>query len=224
MSGFSVIITAGGVGKRMGGPIPKQFLEIAGKPILMHTLEKFHAFDPASQLVLTIPSSWKSYWEELLEKHSCHIPHLIVEGGKERYHSIKNALAVCSGDHVAVHDGVRPLVSASTIEACFNGAKEFGAAIPVIPVKESIRRINDTSSVAEDRLLFRLVQTPQCFRKDVLLEAYSLPYHDRITDDASLVEECGFEVHLALGNEENIKITSSIDLSIAEMLLRPEKE
>lgn len=224
MSGFSVIITAGGIGKRMGGPVPKQFLEIAGKPILIHTLEKFHSFDPSAQLLLTLPSDWKSYWQELLVKHSCSIPHTVVEGGAERYHSIKNALESCSGDHVAVHDGVRPLVSADTLMNCFNGAIEFGSAIPVVPVKESIRKVNEGSSTAEDRSQFRLVQTPQCFKKEWLLKAYSLPYHDRITDDASLVEESGLEVHLVPGNEENIKITSTVDLSIAELLLRPEKE
>lgn len=224
MSGFSVIITAGGIGKRMGGPIPKQFLEIAGKPVLVHTLEKFHSFDPTAQLVLTLPSDWRSYWKELLEKHKCTIVHTIVDGGSERYHSIKNALEVCTGDHIAVHDGVRPLVSLETIEACFSAAMLNGAAIPVVPVKESIRKVKDGGSVAENRSLFRLVQTPQCFGKEVLIKAYCLPYHDGITDDASLVEECGYEIHLVQGNEENIKITSSVDLSIAEMLLRPEKE
>lgn len=221
---FSVIITAGGIGKRMGGPIPKQFLEVAGKPILMHTLEKFHTFDQEAQLILTLPSDWRSYWEELLIKHTCKIAHTIVDGGSERYHSIKNALELCTGKYVAVHDGVRPMVSKETLHACYEGIRKHDGVIPVVPVKESIRRISASNSRAEDRSQYRLVHTPQCFKKEVLLKAYSLPYHDRITDDASLVEEAGFEIHLVAGNEENIKITSAVDLKIAELFLRSEKE
>jgi 2-C-methyl-D-erythritol 4-phosphate cytidylyltransferase len=224
MSEFSVIITAGGIGKRMGGPIPKQFLEVAGKPILIHTLERFHSFDPSAQLILTLPFDWRSFWEELLRSCNCIIPHTIVDGGMERYHSIKNALEHCVGNYIAVHDGVRPLVSTETIRACFEGARTHDGVIPVVPVKESIRRISNDMSSAEDRSHFRLVQTPQCFKSNVLLKAYSLPYHDRITDDASLVEEAGYKIHLVPGNEENIKITSAVDLAISELFLRPEKE
>jgi 2-C-methyl-D-erythritol 4-phosphate cytidylyltransferase len=224
MGEFSVIITAGGIGKRMGGPIPKQFLNIAGKPILIHTLEKFHSFDASAQLILTLPADWKSYWEELLKEHACSIPHIVVDGGSERYHSIKNALELCTGTYIAVHDGVRPLVSLETLESCFNAVQTLEAVIPVVSVKESIRRLENEGSVALDRAQYRLVQTPQCFKREILNTAYQLPYHDKITDDASLVEESGFVVHLVSGNEENIKITSAFDLLIAEMTLRPEKE
>ena len=119
MSVFSIIITAGGIGRRMGGDLPKQFLEIGGKPILLHTMELFHTYDSTAQLVLTLPEEWKSFWDNLLQKHNCEIPHSVVDGGKERYFSIKNALDLCTGDFIAVHDGVRPLVSLKTIERCF---------------------------------------------------------------------------------------------------------
>lgn len=214
MSKFSIIITAGGLGKRMGSDLPKQFIEVAGKPILIHTMELFYAFDQKAQLILTLPNEWIAYWNEVLVKYNCQIPHEIVDGGKERYHSIKNALLICKGDYVAVHDGVRPLVSKNTLDRCFTTVLQFGQVIPVIPVKESIRQIFDDTSRAVDRKQFCLVQTPQCFKKKVLETAYALPFHAGITDDASLVEEAGYTIHLVEGNQENIKITNMFDLDI----------
>jgi 2-C-methyl-D-erythritol 4-phosphate cytidylyltransferase len=215
---FTVIITAGGIGKRMGENLPKQFLSLNEKPILLHTLEKFYHYDPSIQLILTLPSDWKSYWQELLTTLNSNIPHLIIDGGKERYHSIKNALEHCEGDFVAVHDGVRPLVSHETIKRCFNAVQHFGQVIPVIPLKESLRKIDSEPSHAVARSSYRLVQTPQCFSKEVIVKAYSLPFHDSITDDASLIEEAGYHIHCVDGNEENIKITSQMDLSLARSL------
>ena len=139
MGKYSIIITAGGIGKRMGSDVPKQFIEIAGKPILMHTLELFFNYDKKAQLILTLPTEWKEYWKELLQKHQCTIPHVISDGGSERYHSIKNALKICTGDFIAVHDGVRPLVSTETISRCFTEVEKFGQVIPVIQLNESIR-------------------------------------------------------------------------------------
>lgn len=219
MSEFSVVITAGGIGKRMGSTVPKQFLELGGKPVLIHTLEKFHTFAPTAQLLITLPSEWRGYWKELLVKYNCSIPHQLVDGGEERYHSIKNALKMCSGKYVAIHDGVRPLVSEATLKRCFDAVKINGQVIPVIPLKESIRKLTQDSSHSEDRSLFRLVQTPQCFLKEVLEKAYQIGYHTKITDDAGLVEEAGYKIHLVDGNEENIKITTAFDLEIVNLLL-----
>jgi len=217
---FSVIITAGGIGKRMGSDLPKQFLTIQGKPVLIHTLERFNAFNPSVELIVTLPDEWKNYWKELLINHQCDIPHQIVSGGKERYHSIKNALDVCQGSYIMVHDAVRPCVSFKTLETCFSEVVLKGQVVPVIPVKESLRELKEngnSKSVLRDH--FFLVQTPQCFKREVLITAYQKNYHENITDDASLVELAGFQIHLVKGNEENIKITTAMDLIIAEQLL-----
>jgi 2-C-methyl-D-erythritol 4-phosphate cytidylyltransferase len=219
----SFIITAGGIGKRMGSHLPKQFIEIAGKPILLHTLEKFYAFDASAQLILTLPNEWIPFWKDMLTSHECTIPHQLVDGGLERYHSIKNALTICTGDVIAVHDGVRPLVNNTTIERCLTALQTFEAAIPVIPLKESLRAISHHDSKAVNRADYCLVQTPQCFRASVLNKAYDQPFHAGITDDASLVEEAGFAVHLVDGNEENLKITSPNDLFVAEAYLNRDK-
>ena len=220
MSEFSIIITAGGIGRRMGGDLPKQFLEIGGKPILMHTLEIFHTYDPTAQLILTLPEEWKSFWEDLLQKHAFKIPHSIVDGGTERYFSIKNALDFCTGDFIAVHDGVRPLVSLKTIERCFLAVQKLGQVVPVLPVKESLRFIKENDSKSLDRATFFTVQTPQCFKRSALVEAYKIPYHSGITDDASLVEEAGFFIHTVEGNEENIKLTTPLDIILADFLVK----
>lgn len=215
----TMIITAGGIGKRMGSEIPKQFIEVCGKPILQHTLEAFFSFDNHMQIILTLPEDWIDYWKETLEKQACTIPHLIVFGGKERYHSIKNALEHAKGSVIGVHDGVRPLVSRQTIQTCFDALLTENSAIPVLKPKESIRKLTQESSQKEDRELIRLVQTPQCFREDVLRKAYEKPFHMGVTDDAGLVEEAGFSIFLTEGNEENIKITTPFDLEIATYLL-----
>jgi 2-C-methyl-D-erythritol 4-phosphate cytidylyltransferase len=220
MGTFSIILTAGGIGQRMGAEIPKQFLEIAGKPILLHTLERFYSFDPSAQIIITLPSDQEKFWQKIFEKHVCSIPHQVIIGGKERYHSIKNALQFCTGEFVAIHDGVRPLVSKGTWERCTNAVDKYGQVIPAIPIRESIRQIFDDASRAVNRAEYCIVQTPQCFKKDVIQRAYENPYHSGITDDAGLVEELGMQIHLVEGNEENIKITTPYDLKIAAYLLK----
>jgi 2-C-methyl-D-erythritol 4-phosphate cytidylyltransferase len=220
MSEFSIIITAGGIGKRMGTTLPKQFLEIGGKPILIRTLEVFHAFDASAQLIITLPNEWKEYWKELLDRHNCSIPHEIVDGGKERYDSIKNALKSCSGTYVAVHDGVRPFVSQTTLANCFEGVKTKHQVVPVLSINDSIRQVVGNQSQAVDRNQFFRVQTPQCFLKTSLEIAYQQAFHKQITDDASLVEQAGFPIYMVDGNEENIKITSQIDLILAEEIAK----
>jgi 2-C-methyl-D-erythritol 4-phosphate cytidylyltransferase len=217
---ISVIITAGGIGKRMGAVLPKQFMQIREKPVLMYTIERFYHFDPSMQLIITLPDGWIDYWEELIHDFEFRIPHRVVVGGTERYHSIKNALNYCNGTHIAIHDGVRPLVSDETLENCFGALKDHNAVIPVISLKESIRQLNDNGSAALDRSRFVLVQTPQCFEGSILRSAYERPYGPEITDDACLVESMGIQIHLVPGNEENIKITTQVDFSLADYLLR----
>lgn len=216
----SVIITAGGIGKRMKSTIPKQFLPIADKPLLMHTIEKFYHFDPSIQIILTLPEVWRDYWEALVAENEFRIPHRVASGGKERYHSIKNALEYCLGDVIAIHDGVRPLVSVETLKVCFDKIKSNDAVIPVLELKSSLRKIKNSHSEAVDRRSFVEVQTPQCFKKDVILRSYQGDYHERITDDASLAEEAGYSITCVQGNEENIKITSQTDLLFAGLMLK----
>jgi 2-C-methyl-D-erythritol 4-phosphate cytidylyltransferase len=219
MNKFSVIITAGGIGKRMGGDLPKQFLELNNLPMLMHTIRIFNDFDSSAQLILTLPVEWQEYWATLCAKYQFEIKHQVVDGGKERFHSIQNALNYCKGEYVAIHDGVRPLVSQKTLLNCWKGVQEFGAVIPVLDLKESLRKVENNASMAVNRSEFRIVQTPQCFKKDILSVAYQNSFHAGITDDASLVEEAGYVIHLVEGNEQNIKITTPTDLSFADFLL-----
>jgi 2-C-methyl-D-erythritol 4-phosphate cytidylyltransferase len=219
MSSFSIIITAGGIGQRMGSEIPKQFLELNDLPVLMHTIQRFFNFDLHCEILVTLPSSWLPFWQQLILKHQFTVPHQVIEGGIERYDSIKKALSHCTKSIVGVHDGVRPLVSHMTIQNCLKSVVEFGTGIPVLSLKESLRKVTEMGSFAVDRNNFVLVQTPQFFNKTILDKAYQQPFHNGITDDAGLVEEAGTLVALCAGNEENIKITTPIDLKLAELLL-----
>lgn len=215
----TIIITAGGKGLRMGSSIPKQFLTINDKPILFYTIEQFYRFDPLIEIVLVLPSEHIKYWENLIQELSFAIPHTVVPGGKTRYHSIKNGLEFANGSVIGVHDGVRPFVSIDVISRVYETAKMLGASIPVLPLKESIRKVSGESSLAKERSLYRLVQTPQCFRNKILKDAYQKTFQMSFTDDASVVEANGGSVVLVVGNEENIKITTPLDLKIAELFL-----
>ena len=220
MSKFSIIITAGGIGKRMGAKLPKQFMLIKERPLLMYTIEQFYNFDPKAQIILTLPEDWKDYWEQLIQENDFKIPHRITGGGEERYDSIKNALELCNGDYIMVHDGVRPLVSNETIKACSIEVRSKKAVIPVIPVNESMRVMDGNSTKAVNRSNYRIVQTPQCFESEILKKAYEQEYHSGITDDASLVEQSGVKIYTVKGNAENIKITTKTDLLYTEQLLK----
>jgi 2-C-methyl-D-erythritol 4-phosphate cytidylyltransferase len=217
----AVIIVAGGSGQRMGAPGPKQFIEIAGKPILMHTLEAFYRWDAGIEIILVLPESQKTTWENLKKTYSFNLPHKIAFGGKERFHSVKNGLGLLSPEVrlVGIHDGVRPFPSKETITACFEKAAEYGAAIPVINVNDSLRKAEGENSVAVNRDAYKLVQTPQCFKKEILAKAYEQQYQAHFTDDASVVEALGYSIQLTEGNPENIKITRPVDLAIAEALM-----
>ena len=206
----------------MGTAQPKQFLLLNGKPVLMHTIERLHKFSPESQLLLTLPEAHHTDWHSLCEEHRFTIPLTVISGGKERYHSIKNALDACTGELIAVHDGVRPLVSEATLQRLFEAVETHSAVIPVVALKDSIRQVSGTNSHAVARSDFRIVQTPQVFEASVLRKAYELPYSQNITDDAGLVEATGIAIHLVDGNEENIKITVPSDLVLAEGLLKSE--
>lgn len=204
----------------MGGNLPKQFIELAGKPVLLHTISLFHDFNPEMQIIVTLPEEWFSHWEKLIADYKFAVPHEVVSGGLERFHSIKNALDFCEGSYILVHDGVRPLVSPETIDECIRGLRTSDAVVPVIPVKESLRMVNENGSKAVNRADYKIVQTPQCFKREVLIKAYDRQFHEAITDDASLVEESGVAITCVEGNPENIKITSPSDLFFAESLLK----
>ena len=223
-SKHTIRIVAGGRGTRMGGPQPKQFLELAGRPVLMHTLEAFDRWDASARLIVVLPEDQIETWKRLCKAHAFGRTHHVVAGGETRFHSVRNGLgAVASNGLIAVHDGVRPLVAPSVIAACFAAAADGGAAVPVVPVVESVREVDtDGGSRPVDRARLRVVQTPQVFRADVLRAAYCLPYDPRFTDDASVVEASGVAVRLVPGNRENIKLTTPMDLLLAEQLMRRE--
>lgn len=216
------VIVAGGEGRRMGAPIPKQFLEVAGQPILRHTAERFLDYDPGIKIVFVLPSDWKQYWKEYCDKNYFIDKFSLADGGITRFHSVKNALEqIPDGALVAIHDGVRPAVSKELITKLFDMAEKEGAAIPVTPLTDSIRELSpDGENRIADRERFVCVQTPQVFRSEILKGAYNLPYRKSFTDDASVVEAYGQKISLCPGDRENIKITTPFDLKVAEIICR----
>ena len=214
-----IIIVAGGKGLRMGGDIPKQFLPVCGKPVLMRTLEAFHAYDSSIHIILVLPIGQQAYWKELCVEYGFGLAHDIANGGETRFHSVMNGLAMVEGDGlVGVHDGVRPFVSQEVIARCYEEASVKKAVIPVIGVVETVRHLTGEGSETVPRDRYKLVQTPQVFDAALLRRAYCQEYTDWFTDDASVVEALGDKVHLVDGNRENIKLTTPFDLKLAEML------
>jgi 2-C-methyl-D-erythritol 4-phosphate cytidylyltransferase len=220
-----IIIVAGGKGLRMGSDIPKQFLPIGGKPVLMRTLERFRAYSSALQIILVLPEAQQDYWRQLCEEYHFDVEHQIANGGQTRFHSVQNGLALVPDDAegvVGVHDGVRPFPSIEVIRNCYETARTAKAVIPVIPVVETVRQLmsdGQVSSRTVPRDDYRLVQTPQTFDIQLLKAANRQPYNDGFTDDASVVESYGYAITLVEGNRENIKITTPYDLKIAEILI-----
>lgn len=210
----AVIIVAGGKGLRMGTDIPKQFLLLDGKPILMHTISRFHDYDPSIYIIVVLPTDQQTYWQDLCCKYHFSTPHVIASGGVERFHSVLNGLSLVPAgtELIAVHDGVRPYVSVEVIRNCFEAADKHGAAIPVIDIVETLRHVTSGGSHTVPRNEYKLVQTPQAFRASILHEAYRQPFSPGFTDDASVVESAGHIVTLVPGNRENIKITTKSDL------------
>jgi len=216
-----VLIVAGGSGKRMKSLIPKQFHLIMGQPVLMHTIKVFHSFDPALKIIVVIPDHYIGHWKSLCSYNEFYIPHRIVQGGSNRFESVKNGISgIKPGCLIAVHDGVRPLVSHATIKRCFDTALELGNAVPCSDIRESMRRVEKDGNAQVDRKHYKIIQTPQVFESSILINAYNSDFTDDITDDAGLVERSGHKINLVRGNEENIKITHPHDLAIAEALLQ----
>lgn len=218
------VIVAGGKGLRMGNALAKQFLPLAGKPVLYHTIRAFTNAYTDVKLVLVLPQDQLSYAQIVLQAFPDGIDMTIVAGGATRFHSVQNGLSVVSDDAVVfVHDGVRPLVSAALIQACYEQALQKGSAIPAIPVADSMRMIDGDNSTPVNREQMRSIQTPQTFRSDVLLPAFAQEYSDAFTDEATVVEAYGTQVYLIAGEKSNIKLTTPEDMMMAEYMLK-EKE
>lgn len=221
-----IIIVAGGKGLRMGADIPKQFLPVGGKPVLMRTLERFREYAADLQIILVLPEAQQDYWRELCQQYHFDVEYTLANGGETRFHSVQNGLALVPDDAegvVGVHDGVRPFPSVEVIRNCYETARTAKAVIPVIPIVETVRHLvsesNVQRSITVPRGDYRLVQTPQTFDIQLLKAANRQPYNDGFTDDASVVEAYGFDITLVEGNRENIKITTPFDMTIAEALL-----
>jgi 2-C-methyl-D-erythritol 4-phosphate cytidylyltransferase len=215
-----VVIVAGGTGKRMGGDTPKQFLELAGKPVLMHTIERFRLFSDAIEIITVLPENQLRSWSELQKRYSFDIPHTLVRGGAHRFLSVKRGLEfVNSPGLVAIHDGVRPLVKTETIKRCFEEAEKYGNAVPVISPSDSLRLLTGNSNEAVGKMDIKQIQTPQVFNISLIKKAYRQDYDNSFTDDATVLEKTGERIHLVEGNRENIKITNPEDLFIAQTLL-----
>ena len=220
-----VIIVAGGKGLRMGSDIPKQFLPIGGKPVLMRTLERFREYSKDLQIILVLPKAQQAYWQELCREYNFKVEYLLADGGETRFHSVQHGLALIPDDAegvVGVHDGVRPFPSIEVIRCCYETAHTAKAVIPVIPIVETVRELMGTgpvSSITVPRDKYRLVQTPQTFDIQLLKAANRQPYNDGFTDDASVVENYGHSITLVEGNRENIKITTPYDITVAEAII-----
>ena len=219
-----VIIVAGGKGVRMGLDLPKQFMLLNGRPVLMHTIIAFYDYDPAMHIILVLPAEHTVYWSQLCADYKFDIPHQIVTGGNTRFQSVRRGLEkVEKGALVGVHDGVRPLIDRQLIAKIYETAVAQKGAYPVIPLIDSIRELdNEGESHPVDRSKYRLVQTPQVFWSDIIIDAYKQEYKDVFTDDVSVVEALKeYPVYEVEGSKENIKITTPIDLIIAEKLIIP---
>ena len=212
------VIVAGGKGLRMNSEMPKQFLRLQNKPILIHTIEKFIHFD---NVIIVLPKEETTVWKEICKKYKFTIPHKVTEGGTTRFQSVKNGLEeVDNNSVVAIHDGVRPLVSENLINSLVKEVRQGIGVIPVIPVTDSIRKVEEDLSIYIDRSNLFKVQTPQCFLSTEIKEAYSQNYSELFTDDASVFETKGGQINTILGEEKNIKITTEEDLKIADIFTR----
>lgn len=225
MTNKAAILVAGGKGTRMGGTVAKQYLPIAGLPVLMRTLAVFYREDPSTDLILVLPESDFLFWKELCVQYNFTIPHRLIAGGNSRFQSVSNGLRGLGSETtlVAIHDGVRPFVSEAVIAESFDVAASTGSAVAVIELKDSIRKLNDDGkSFSEERQLFRLVQTPQTFQVEKIKQAFTVAELQKFTDDATVYENQGWQVTLILGNAGNIKLTTPEDMSYAAFIAAQE--
>lgn len=216
------LIVAGGKGTRIKSKLPKQYLELHGRPVLLHTLDAFLRYDPHIQMVLVLPKDDFPLWREIATRFNFLHPLTLVPGGDSRFQSVKNGLAAIEADDgvVAIHDGVRPLVSEDIIAASFRLAKVHQSAVAAVRLKESIRMTDQDATQAMDRSRFRIIQTPQTFSLSLIKKAYQQKEDASLTDDAGVAEKSGHAISLFEGSYENIKITTSEDLIVAEALLK----
>lgn len=226
MERFAILV-AGGQGLRMGGDIPKQFLPLNGKPVLMHTIDRFLEVFPDMHIIIVLPQGQHEYWHELCRKHGYAHRCQVTSGGRTRFHSVLNGLSAIPTDTkealVGIHDGVRPFVSRETLMRCYDEAARSGTAVPVIPVVETVRQLTpEGGSITVPRENYRLVQTPQVFALNTLRLCYKQPYSEHFTDDASVVEAQGITISLVEGNRENIKLTTPADLILARGIMEAE--
>ena len=208
----SAIIVAGGKGLRMGSDIPKQFIQIDAKPIIVRTIERFLECDPSIHLVVVIPMGQMKAWEEIERNFFSQISIVSAPGGASRFLSVQSGLSFVDEGLVAIHDAVRPYVSIETIQKSFASAKEYGSGVATVDLKDSIRKIEGEASKAQDRRQFKLVQTPQTFRVEEIKQAFNQAEHTNFQDDAAVYESTGGIVRLIDGTYANIKITTHEDL------------
>lgn len=216
------IIVAGGHGTRANTPVPKQFMKLDGKPVIMHTISKFAEAGINIEIILVLNKDQVQFWNDLCKEYNFNTELKIAEGGENRFESVKNGLTLVGEEGiVAIHDAARPLVSAKTIITAFKAAEMYGNAVPAIPLTDSIRQIDSSKSIALDRTRYCIIQTPQCFQTSIIKKAYSAAeYKIHFTDDASVVEASGERIHLVDGNPDNIKITTPRDFILAEALIK----
>jgi 2-C-methyl-D-erythritol 4-phosphate cytidylyltransferase len=214
------VIVAGGSGTRMNSSMPKQFMLVAGKPLLYYTLHTFlESFDDL-KIILVLPEDHIAAGQEVIDAYFDYSRIRITAGGRTRFHSVQNGLQLISEESIIfVHDGVRCLLTTDLIQRCYNVALEYGSAIPVIDSKDSVRILTEDGNENIDRNKIKIVQTPQTFHSRILLSAYKIDYKDFFTDEAAVVEAFGLKVHLVNGESGNFKITEPIDIKIAEILL-----
>jgi len=214
------VIVAGGSGSRMKSAEPKQFITIGGIPVLMRTIKRFSTLSYRINIIVVLPKAEIATWEGLIEKYNFQFPHQVVHGGETRTDSVKNGLATIKSEGlVAIHDGVRPFASKELITNCYNSAQEFGSGVAAVTSKDSIRVINDTENHSVDRSNYRLIQTPQTFRTDLIKKAFLKSTALSATDDATIFELAGQHVNLIHGEYTNIKITTPEDIAIAQALI-----
>ncbi len=220
----SVIIVAGGKGVRMGNDIPKQFLILKSEPVIMHTIRAFYNWDNNCEIILVLPYNQQSYWQLLVSQYEFDISVKITTGGETRFESVKKGLLKSSGEIIGIHDGVRPLVSQKTIKNCYDVSNNYGNAIPCIPINDSIRVVENGKNKTTDRSKYFRIQTPQVFKRAVIMKGFEQNFSKEFTDDASVIEKTGETIQLVEGNEENLKITTPFDLKIAESIIEEFKK